>query len=54
VFLIAAGTYVIAAASFTIFGRTSVQSWNTYWKEEEPIDTIKLKTEKSEFQMQRF
>ena len=31
VFYIAAGVYVLGTLIFMIFGRTSVQPWNTHW-----------------------
>ena len=34
VFYINAGFYTFAFFVFTIFGRTSVQKWNTYWEDE--------------------
>ena len=35
VFYISAGFYTLGAVIFVIFGRTSVQPWNTYWEKKE-------------------
>ena len=34
VFYITVGFYTFAFFVFTIFGRTSIQKWNTYWEHE--------------------
>jgi hypothetical protein len=33
IFLITAGLQTFSIGIFVIFGRTSVQPWNTYWKD---------------------
>ena len=42
VFYITAGVYALGTFVFVIFGKTTVQPWNTYWqKEEEQISEEK-------------
>jgi hypothetical protein len=43
IFLSTAGLNILSIAVFVIFGRTSVQPWNTYW---EKSDKVKIKSEK--------
>jgi hypothetical protein len=52
VFYLAAGIYVFGCILFVVFGRTSVQPWNTYWEikkdsnKEQPDDQTPLLEQK--------
>jgi len=43
IFLLTAGVQVFSVLIFVIFGRTSVQPWNTYWEQEEEEEGKKKK-----------
>jgi hypothetical protein len=47
IFLLTAGVQIVSVMIFVIFGRTSVQPWNTYWEESEKKDEKCLKCQKS-------